>query len=150
MATIYTVPSILVFLNAYYSTKNLSTNYMASIMQAGHFEPTVNSKFVFDPSFRSNAYLAAGIKPIYLINNIFHLRSEVYAYMPIYPILNDNGSAYLGKMFSRPQFMGELSLVAQYGKINCNVFFNFCSSDNHSSIFGVTLGVLMLNERFFD
>lgn len=138
------------YFSAYYSTKNLSTNYMASIMQAGHFEPTVNSKFVFDPSFCSNAYLAAGIKPIYLINNIFHLRSEVYAYMPIYPILNDNGSAYLGKMFSRPQFMGELSLVAQYGKINCNVFFNFCSSDNHSSIFGVTLGVLMLNERFFD
>ena len=138
------------YLSAYYSTRNLSSNYMASIMQAGRFEPTVNSKFMFDPSFRSNAYLAAGLKPIYLINNILHLRSEMYAFLPIYPIMNDNGKAYIGDPFTKLQFMGELSLVAQYGKINCNVFYNFCSSDNHSSIFGITVGLLMLNERFFD
>lgn len=138
------------YFSAYYSTRNLSTNYMASVMQAGRFAPTVNSKFVFDPAFRSNAYLAAGIKPIYIINNILHLRSEFYAFVPVYPILNDNNKAYIGDPFSHSRFMGEVSLVAQYGKINCNVFYNFCSSDNHSGIFGVTLGVLMLNEWFMD
>lgn len=138
------------YLTAYYSTRNLSNNYMASIMQAGHFEPTVNSKLMFDPSFRSNAYLAAGLKPIYIINNILHLRGEVYAYLPIYPIMNDNGKAYIGDPFTQLQFMSEISLVAQYGKINCNAFYNFCSSDNHSSIFGITIGLLMFNERFFD
>ena len=123
---------------------------MASIMQAGRFEPTVNSKLMFDPAFRSNAYVSAGVKPIYIINNVLHLRSEMYAFLPIYPIMNDNGKAYIGDPFTQMQLMGEVSLVAQYGKINCNVFYNFCSTDNHSSIFGVTIGLLMFNERFFD
>ncbi len=138
------------YLSVYYSTRNLSSNYMASIMQAGRFEPTVNSKLMFDPAFRSNAYVSAGVKPIYIINNVLHLRSEMYAFLPIYPIMNDNGKAYIGDPFTQMQLMGEVSLVAQYGKINCNVFYNFCSSDNHSSIFGVTIGLLMFNERFFD
>lgn len=138
------------YLSAYYSTRNLSSNYMASIMQAGRFEPTVNSKLMFDPAFRSNAYVSAGVKPIYIINNVLHLRSEMYAFLPIYPIMNDNGKAYIGDPFTQMQLMGEVSLVAQYGKINCNIFYNFCSTDNHSSIFGVTIGLLMFNERFFD
>ena len=43
---------------AYYSSRNFSSNYQATVMQAGSFRPTVNSKFVFDPAFCANAYVA--------------------------------------------------------------------------------------------
>lgn len=138
------------YFKAYYSTRNLSSNYMASVMQAGRFAPTVNSQLLFDPAFRANAYIAAGLKPIYILNNIMHIRSEFYIFMPMLPIINENQIAYYGEPFSSPQFMGELSLVAQYGKINCSLFVNFSSSQSTSSMFGVTLGVLMLNDRFFE
>ena len=134
----------------FYSSRNLASNYYASIMQAGKYEPTVNSRFQFDPSFRANAFIAGGIKPIWVINNVFHVRSEFYSFIPVRTIINDDGDAAYGNGLDGAQFMSEFSFVAQYNRLNFNVYFNATSSGYRSATFGVTLGILMPNEWFIE
>jgi NTE family protein len=138
------------YYRAFYSTRNFASNYYATIMQADKFEPTVNSQFIYDPSFRSNEYVAAGIKPIFPLNSYMHLRSEFYCYLPVRPIINDNGKPYLGDYFSKASFLGEISLVAQYGKVSANAFVTFSNSKWNTTTFGITIGLLMINERFIE
>lgn len=138
------------YYRAFYSTRNFASNYYATMMQADKFEPTVNSQFIYDPSFRSNEYIASGIKPIFLLNNYMHLRSEFYLYLPIRPIINDKGKPYLGDYFSKASFLGEISLVAQYGKVSANAFVNFSNSNWNTTTFGITVGLLILNEKFIE
>ena len=138
------------FLEAFYSSRNFSSNYQATVMQAGNFRPTVNSKFVFDPDFSANSYFAVGIKPIWVINSIFHLRSELYVFQPTRPIINMEGKAAYGKVLSGTQVMGELNFVAQYQKISLNAFIDLSTSSNNSTMFGLTMGILMPNEWFLE
>lgn len=139
------------YFKAYYSSRNSSNNYYATMMQAGRFEPTVNSQFTYDTNFRANEFIAAGLCPIYLLNSFVHLRGEFYIFLPIRPILKDKfNNAYLGSLFTKPGFMTELSAVAQYGRISCNTFVNIYSSQWNNLTFGITVGLLMLNERFVE
>ena len=137
-------------LEAFYSSRNFSTNYQSTVMQSGSFRPTVNSKFVYDPDFSANSYFAVGIKPIWKINTIFHLRSEFYLFQPTRPIINDNGKAAYGKALHGTQMMGELNFVAQYQKISINAFLDLSTSSSNPSMFGLTLGILMPNEWFLE
>lgn len=136
--------------NAFYSSRNFSSNYQASVMQAGSFRPTVNSQFQYDPDFAANGYFALGLKPIWVINSIFHLRSEVYAFQPTRPIRNDNGKAVYGKALTGFQLMGELNFVAQYQRVSVNAFIDLSTSNYNPSMFGVTFGFLMPNEWFIE
>ena len=137
-------------LNAFYSSRNFSTNYQATMMQTGSFRPTVNSQFLYDPDFSANAYVAAGIKPIWIINSIFHLRTEAYVFQPTRRILNVDGQAVYGRALSGMQIMGEIAFVAQYQKIQFNAFIDASSSSSNPFMFGLTLGILMPNEWFLE
>ena len=119
-------------------------------MQVGHFRPTVNSKFVFDPDFAANSYFAAGLKPIWVINGIFHLRSELYIFQPTRPIINVDGKASYGKPLRGTQVLGEINFVAQYQRISINAFVDLSTSSNNASMFGFTMGILMPNEWFLE
>ena len=134
----------------YYSSRNFSTNYQSTIMQAGRFRPTVNSQFLFDPDFTANAYIAAGIKPIWIINSIFHVRTEAYIFQPTRPIVNVDGQAVYGKALSGTQIMGEINFVAQYQKISFNAFIDASTSSSNPFMIGLTLGILMPNEWFIE
>ena len=137
-------------IEGYYSSRNFSSNYYSSIMQAGHFRPTANSQFIFDPDLIANVYFAVGLKPIWVINNIFHIRTEAYLFQPTRPIVNDEGLASYGNPLSGTQVMGELNFVAQYNKISFNTFFNFSTTSYNPYTFGVTFGILMPNEWFIE
>ena len=87
---------------AVYSSKNFSENYTATMMQACDFSPTPHSELVYNEAFRANQYIAAGIKPIYVLNDMFQVRTEFYGFVPIFPIMkNAFNKAYYGKVFSR-------------------------------------------------
>ena len=135
---------------AYYSSRNFSSNYQATMMQAGSFRPTVNSQFIFDPDFSANSYFAAGIKPIWVINSIFHLRAEIYGFLPTRPIENDNGMAVYGKALTGMQAMSEITFVAQYQRVSFNAFVDLSTSSYNPSMIGVTFGFLMPNEWFIE
>lgn len=135
---------------AFYSSRNFSTNYQATMMQAGHFRPTANSKFMYDPDFSAYAYVAGGIKPIWVINSIFHLRTELYVFQPTRAIRNVDNEAKYGKVLSGFQSMGEINFVAQYQKISFNAFVDFSTSSSNPVMLGLTMGILMPNEWFIE
>lgn len=64
--------------------ENFSENYTATMMQAGEFAPTPHSKLMYNEAFRANQYVAAGIKPIYVLNDMFQFRTEFYGFTPIF------------------------------------------------------------------
>lgn len=134
-----------------YSSKNFSENYTATMLQAADFSPTPHSKLMYNEAFRANQFLAAGIKPIFVFNDMFQLRSEFYGFMPIFPIeKNALNKAYYGKAFSRFEYMGEISVICQlpFGAISAYV--NHYSSPKKEWNVGLTLGWQLFNYRFVE
>lgn len=136
---------------AVYSSKNFSENYTATMMQACDFSPTPHSELMYNEAFRANQYIAAGIKPIYVLNDMFQVRTEFYGFVPIFPIKkNSFNKAYYGKVFSRFEYLGELSVVCHlpFGAISAYV--NHYSSPRKEWNVGITLGWQLFNYRFIE
>lgn len=134
-----------------YSSKNFSENYTATMLQAADFSPTPHSKLMYNEAFRANQFLAAGIKPIFVFNDMFQFRSEFYGFVPIFPIKkNALNKAYYGKAFSRFEYIGEISVICQlpFGAISAYV--NHYSSPKKEWNVGVTLGWQLFNYRFIE
>ncbi|WP_418699093.1 patatin-like phospholipase family protein [Bacteroides sp.] len=134
-----------------YSSKNFSENYTATMMQAGEFSPTPHSKLMYNEAFRANQYMAAGIKPIYVFNDMFQFRTEFYGFMPIFPIeRNELNKAYYGKAFSHFEYMGEVSVICQlpFGAISAYV--NHYSSPKREWNVGLSIGWQLFNYRFVE
>lgn len=134
-----------------YSSKNFSENYTATMMHAGEFAPTPHSKLTYNEAFRSNQYIAAGIKPIYVINDMFQFRTEFYGFMPIFPISrNALNKAYYGKTFSRFEYMGEISVVCHLPFGAISAYLNHYSSPRREWNIGLTIGWQLFNYRFIE
>ena len=136
---------------ALYSSKNFSANYTATKMQAGEFAPTPHSKLIYNAAFRANQFVATGIKPIWNLSNTFHVRTELYAFMPIFPILQDTqNNAYYGKAFSRLEYMGEVSVVCRLPFGAISAYLNHYSSPKKEWNVGLTIGWQLFNYRFIE
>lgn len=134
-----------------YSSKNFSENYTATMMQAAEFSPTPHSKLMYNEAFRANQYMAAGIKPIFVFNDMFQFRTEFYGFMPIFPInKNALNKAFYGKAFSRFEYMGEISMICRlpFGAISAYV--NHYSSPKKEWNVGLTIGWQLFNYRFVE
>ena len=134
-----------------YSSKNFSENYTATMLQAADFSPTPHRKLMYNEAFRANQFLAAGIKPIFVFNDMFQFRSEFYGFVPIFPIKkNALNKAYYGKAFSRFEYIGEISVICQlpFGAISAYV--NHYSSPKKEWNVGLTLGWQLFNYRFIE
>ena len=131
--------------------EKFSENYTATMMQAGEFAPTPHSKLMYNEAFRANQYVAAGIKPIYVLNDMFQFRTEFYGFTPIFPIKkNALNKAYYGKAFSRFEYMGEVSVICHlpFGAISAYV--NHYSSPRREWNVGMTIGWQLFNYRFVE
>ena len=139
------------------SSKNLMSNYTASVLQAESFTPTPHSKIVFNEVFRANDYAATGIIPIYLMGSRFHIRTELYAFMPFKPIRKEVVSTapyvdrpYYGTNFQAFEYMGEASLVFQLPFVSVGLFANGYSFPKHNFNVGLNIGFLIFNSKFLD
>lgn len=136
---------------ALYSSKNFSENYTATMMQAGEFAPTPHSQLMYNEAFRANQYAAAGIKPIYIINDRFQLRTELYGFVPIFPIRkNTLNKAYYGSAFSHFEYMGEVSLICHLPFGAISAYINHYSSPRREWNVGLTIGWQLFNYRFVE
>lgn len=134
-----------------YSSRNFSQNYTATMMQACEFAPTPHSKLMYNEAFRANQYVAAGLKPIFVFNDMFHFRTEFYGFLPIYPIkCNEQKQAYYGKAFSTFEYLGEVSFVCRlpFGAISAYV--NHYSSPRKEWNVGLSIGWNLFNYRFIE
>ncbi len=139
------------YLNVYYSSRNFSHNYRATMMQAGEFIPTEHGKIAYNEAFRANQFVGLGVVPIYQFNNVFHARLGVYGFAPIFPILEDeNHKAYLGKMFTRIEYLSELDLVVSLPFGAVSAYVNYYSSPKNNWNVGISLGWQIFGGRFMD
>lgn len=139
------------YIRAYYSSRNFSQNYTATMMQAGEFSPTAHSKITYNEAFRANQFIGVGVMPVYQITPIFQARAEIYGFAPIFPILrNEESQAYYGELFSRIEYMGELSLVVKLPFGSVSAYLNHYSSPSKNWNIGITLGWQIFNSRFIE
>lgn len=140
------------------SSKNLMDNYTSTILQAPAFTPTPHSKIMFNEAFRANQYVAAGISPIWKISKLFHLRADLYCFAPLYEIKKETiktdngfiGRPYYGKFMGSYKFMGETSLVLQLPFLAISLYANGYSYPKNNFNFGLNIGYLIFNPKFFD
>lgn len=139
------------YLKALYSSRNFSENYTATMMQAGEFAPTAHGQLMYNEAFRANQFVGAGVRPVYRLNQMFHVRGEFYGFMPIFPIeRNSINKAYYGKAFSRFEYLGEISIVCQFSFGAISTYVNHYSSPKKEWNVGLTLGWQLFNYRFFE
>jgi NTE family protein len=82
---------------------------------------------------------------------MFHLRTELYGFMPIFPILCDEqNNAYYGKAFSRFEYMGEISVVCRLPFGTIAAYLNHYSSPRREWNVGLTIGWQLFNYRFIE
>lgn len=140
------------------SSKNLMSNYTASILQAPAFTPTPHSQIVFNEAFRANQYVAGGISPIFKFSRLVHLRADLYCFMPFHKIKRetqvvDNNyvyTAYYGNFFDTLEYMGEAALVVQLPFASISVYANGYSSPSKNFNVGLNIGYLLFNRRMLD
>ena len=135
-----------------YTNRELSNNYMETMLQTPAFTPTNHSKTVYNPGFRANAYAAAGLKPIYKINNQLHLRLESYLFLPLRPIYFDKSrfAPVYGDYFSNVEYLNEFSIVAQFNILTASVYVNNYSFPKGNWNVGVNIGFLLFNNKFIE
>lgn len=131
-----------------YSSRDLLSNYTASIIQAPAFQPTPFSRTVFNESFNANQFGAIGLKPVYSLTDQLHLRAEAYWFVPYKTIKRaaDN-TAYYSQPFSSSEFMTEGAVVFNFKLASAALFANY-NTGNWSV--GVNIGILLFNRRYME
>ncbi|MBQ2808000.1 MAG: patatin-like phospholipase family protein [Bacteroidaceae bacterium] len=138
-------------LHLFYSTRRFSQTYQATVMQAGSFNPTMNSLFNYDPLFRANQFVAGGVTPIIKLNSILQVRPSFYVFVPYRKIIDNNGKAtYSKERFNDFQYIGDITVAAKFSNISVSAFVNYYSSHKTSVDVGLTIGWFMFHERFIE
>jgi len=133
------------------SSRNLMSNYTASVLQAPAFTPTPHSKIIFNEAFRANQYLAGGISLILKMSRMLHFRMDMYAFAPLYEIKRDvTQEAYYGKFLKSLEYMGEASVVLQLPFVSISLFANGYSYPKKNFNYGLNIGFLIFNPKMID
>lgn len=131
------------------STKELYENYTATIIQAPDFSPTQASRGVFHPSFRSNAFVAGGIIPVFKLMDNLQLRTEFYAFSPMKRIgCGGDGKPYYGDWFGTVDFMGEVSFVYNLPFAALSLYGNYINSSAKNWSVGISFGFFITVPKF--
>ena len=139
------------------SSKNLLSNYTATVLQAPAFTPTPHSKITFNEGFRANQYVAIGVMPIVTLGKSLHLRFEGYGFLPFHPIQRTLASdaftgerVRYGKTVETFRYMGEAALVLNLPFISVSLFANGYSYPKNDFNVGLNIGFLLFNPSFVE
>ncbi|MDR2385420.1 MAG: patatin-like phospholipase family protein [Tannerella sp.] len=153
--------SLGVMAEAVFSSRKYSNNYTATTLQASAFTPVPYGKIDFNEAFRANSYIAAGLIPVFRINDVFHFRFEAYGFLPIRTIQKVDAtsdatqevtsySARAGDYFKTLRFMGEAALVMQLPFVSISLFSNGYSYPANNFNVGLNIGYLIFDAGFFE
>ncbi len=129
--------------NALGTLQKLTRNYTTVLVHSPEFSPTPSTKNYFNPHFRSNNYVAAGLIPVWTPVGKLQLRGDFYGYAPIRN-LEDRGSAnavYNG-WFKRFDFIGEVAAVYNFSFASLAIYCNYLTYPKSNWNFGLSLGLL--------
>ena len=117
-------------------------NYTATLIHAPAFAPTPSTKNYFNPAFRSDNYVAAGLIPIWVPMTRAQLRGDFYVFAPIRNVVpGDDGLAHYDRWFHKPQFIGEVAAVYNFPFASLSLYANYLSSPKANWNFGINFGL---------
>lgn len=126
------------------STRKLYNSYNASIISAPNFAPTPASNNEFNPAFRANSFIAAGVVPIYRYNDNLSARFLCSAFMPLRKILElPDGSAAYGRWLSHPEFYGEFDITYKLPFATLSAYVNYASFPARNWNVGLSFGIYL-------
>lgn len=132
-----------------YSNKGFLSNHTSSLLDAYAFQPTTHSKTLYIGNYRANSYLALGLKPIWIISDVFHWRNEIYIFSPVKPFeINPiDNSAYYGEKWSQRRFLFSSSIVAHtfFGPVSLGL--NYYEKEGRKFYFVFNLGYIFFNPK---
>lgn len=136
---------------AVYSNKDAFSNYVSTILSAPTFEPLPHSKTIYLNRFHANKYVASGIKGIFKISDLWHLRSEVYGFTPISEIqeTTNYNAKYNDKSFSTIKIMGTGAIVYQSAIGPVSLSLNYYDKSQTRLFAMLNIGYILFNKRGF-
>ncbi len=135
----------------YVSTQPLLDNYLASVLNADVFYPTIESMTIFLPQFHANQYAAVGLQNVIRVFKNFDFRCEGYIFQPYKTIINDNLKPKYSEAFEYRNYA--LSFVLVYhtpvgpASLAINKYDNFAAFDNKDLYFSFNIGFTLFNKR---
>lgn len=145
--------SLGLFAEGMFSTHKLEDNYMETLLMTPQFAPTKHSQLIFNPIFCADKFVAGGLKPIIKFNNIFHLRSENYFFLPysiIEPTETFSAKYSSDSPFRNSYFLTELTGVLQLKYLTIGLYANYYSYPRRNWNFGLNIGYLIKNEKLIE
>lgn len=135
--------------NAFLSTRKLYRSYNTSIISAPSFAPTPAANNTFNPAFRSNSFVAAGVVPVYRYNDNLSARLYCSAFMPLRKILElPDGTAGYGKWLSHPEFYGEFDVTYHFPFATLAAYANYASYPARNWNVGLSFGIYLHAPNF--
>lgn len=131
------------------STRKLLPGYNASIVNAPSYNPTPSSYNAFNPAFRANSFLAAGLVPVWRMTQAASLRGSFNLFLPLRKIEEAaDYSARYGRWLSNPSFFGELAAVYTLPFASVSAYVNYQSYPARNWNCGLTLGLFFLAPKY--
>lgn len=131
-------------INAVYTNRGLLDNYYASIANAPAYIPTAAADNAFNPAFRANSYIAAGLMPVWIINDNMQLRGNVHLFQPVRRILPDGMWARYGDYFAERFVYCELSAAYTLPFATLRLYGNYQSYPARNWGCGISFGLYFL------
>ncbi|MBD5296080.1 MAG: patatin-like phospholipase family protein [Bacteroides sp.] len=120
--------------------------YTSALVMAPSFAPTPSTANYFNPAYKADNYVAAGVMPVWNPIDKLQLRGEFYGFLPLRNIGLDTATG-LGRHFGwadHPEFIGEVAAVYNFSFASLSVYGNYLSSPGANWNFGVTFGMFIL------
>ncbi|MBD5307740.1 MAG: patatin-like phospholipase family protein [Bacteroides sp.] len=131
------------------STRKLLSNYTATIIDAPSFRPTPSCYNSFNTGFRANSWVAPGIVPVWKISQMFQVRGNFHAFVPLRKIEEgENHSAHYGRWFANPEFFGEVAAVLSLPFASVTAYGNYQTSPAHTWNCGISFGIFLQAPKF--
>lgn len=134
-----------------FSSRPMLNNYISTIIQAPAFRPTPHSNAIFNSAFSAPQYAAIGLKPIYLITDQLHFRTELYWFLPYQSYYKQSDkTAGLRNPYQSSEYLIESTLVFDFKIASAGLFLNHYSDGVNRWNFGLNIGFLLFNKKFLD
>lgn len=132
-----------------YTGRKLLPSYLGSVIEAPAWEPSATYSNLLIPQLRANAYMAAGIEPIWMLSSMFQIRTHGSVMVPVRGLrCGENGEALFDRGLSRPIYFGGIQGVATLPFGDISIYTNYLSATGGRWNFGISLGLFIQAPKF--
>lgn len=130
-------------IDALYSSCGLLDTYNATLVNSPAYVPTPVADSYFNPAFRAYKFLAAGIVPIWLVNDNMQLRYQLHLFQPYEQLQRVNGGHLpaWGKPWGKRYVYTELAAVINLRFALLSVYGNYQSYPARNWNVGISFGL---------